>query len=172
MTTRQRRLTGIPAAAVLSAALLLPVPAVAEPPISAWEELVRHWPGAVAQLSPDQRAVLEVLSPEEARRWSAGTNPEEVLTIDGRTLTDWLAEAKLTGPSFDIGWWSIDGGGGVSSGGGFTVAGTIGQYDSAVSAGGPYTMRGGFWAPTAFGTPFFSDGFEDGTTDAWSSTSP
>lgn len=172
MTARHRRSTRLPAAALLTATLLLPGVAAAEPSISAWDDLVRHFPGAITQLSLDQRAVLEILGPDEARRWSTGSPTDEVLTLDGRTLADWLVDRKLTGPSYEMGWWSVDGGGGASSGGGFTLTGTIGQHDQAVSAGGPYTVRGGFWAPTAFGTPFFSDGFEDGTTDAWAATSP
>jgi hypothetical protein len=52
---------------------------------------------------------------------------------------------------FSIVWHTIDGGGGTSAGGGFSVSGTIGQPD----AGGPMTsgtfaVTGGFWAlPTA-----------------------
>ena len=46
-----------------------------------------------------------------------------------------------------IGWQTIDGGGGTSTGGGYSVVGTIGQPD----AGGPMTngqfsVTGGFWA--------------------------
>lgn len=52
---------------------------------------------------------------------------------------------------YSIEWSTIDGGGGTSSGGGYSVSGTIGQSD----AGGPmtngqYSVTGGFWAmPTA-----------------------
>ncbi len=50
---------------------------------------------------------------------------------------------------FQIDWYTIDSGGGTSSGGVFTLAGTIGQPDAAASAGGPFQCNGGFWA--AFG---------------------
>jgi len=152
--------------------LMLPVVSRADVSTSAREDLIRHHPRAISRLSPDQRAVLEVLSPDEAQRWSTGSPTDEVLTLDGRTLADWLADTKLAGTSFEMSWWSVDGGGGVSNGDGFTLAGTIGQHDSAISAGGPYAFRGGFWTPLAADPPFFADGFEDGTTDAWSSTSP
>ena len=53
--------------------------------------------------------------------------------------------------SYSIDWSTIDGGGGTSTGGVYSVSGTIGQPD----AGGPmtngqYSVTGGFWAlPTA-----------------------
>ncbi len=52
---------------------------------------------------------------------------------------------------YSIDWSTIDGGGGTSTGGVYSVSGTIGQHD----AGGPmtngqYSVTGGFWAlPTA-----------------------
>jgi len=45
-----------------------------------------------------------------------------------------------------IDWYTIDGGGGTSSGGSITITGTIGQHDAAVSAGGGIECAGGFWA--------------------------
>ena len=49
--------------------------------------------------------------------------------------------------TYSIDWFTIDGGGGVSTGEVFSVSGTIGQHD----AGGPmtngqYSVTGGFWA--------------------------
>jgi hypothetical protein len=47
-----------------------------------------------------------------------------------------------------IDWWTVDGGGASSIGGGFELTGTMGQSDaSAASAvsGGVYTLTGGFW---------------------------
>jgi len=42
-------------------------------------------------------------------------------------------------------WSTIDGGGGRSSGGPYTLTGTIGQPDAAWSSGGQYELLGGFW---------------------------
>ena len=46
---------------------------------------------------------------------------------------------------YEIRWHTIDGGGGRSTGGPYTLTGTIGQPDAAYSAGGQYEMLGGFW---------------------------
>ncbi|MBK8914617.1 MAG: hypothetical protein IPM64_08485 [Phycisphaerales bacterium] len=58
--------------------------------------------------------------------------------------------AGLTLPSlagsFDIPWYTIDGGGGTSFGGVYELSGTIGQPDAGVMSGGSYTLTGGFWA--------------------------
>src|SRR5262245_43062366 len=49
--------------------------------------------------------------------------------------------------SFAIDWHSVDGGGGTSTGGLFSVSGTIGQPDAAPSmAGGSFSLAGGFWS--------------------------
>ena len=61
---------------------------------------------------------------------------------------------------FDLSWFSIDGGGGTSSGGAYTVSGTIGQPDAGQLAGGGYTLSGGFWGVVAAvqteGTPLLA----------------
>ncbi len=47
---------------------------------------------------------------------------------------------------YDLSWWSIDGGGGASLGGSYTLDGTLGQPDAgSPSSGGGYTLAGGFW---------------------------
>ena len=48
--------------------------------------------------------------------------------------------------SYTIDWFTIDGGGGTSTGGTYTVSGTIGQPDAGRMSGGTYTLDGGFWA--------------------------
>lgn len=59
--------------------------------------------------------------------------------------------SNLQAQSYTIDWYTVDGGGGTSTGGVYSVSGTIGQPD----AGGPmtngqYSVAGGFWAlPTA-----------------------
>ncbi len=48
--------------------------------------------------------------------------------------------------SFSIDWFTIDAGGGVSTGGVYAVSGTIGQPDAGHMDGGNFSLDGGFWA--------------------------
>jgi hypothetical protein len=71
-----------------------------------------------------------------------------------------FAGAVLAGAPADFGlrWWSVDGGGGTSTGAGYSVSGAVGQPDAAVATGGDYAVRGGFWVggvspPAATVTP-------------------
>ena len=51
------------------------------------------------------------------------------------------------GQSYEIAWYTIDGGGGTSTGGGFELSGTIGQHDAGgPMTGGGFEVTGGFWA--------------------------
>lgn len=51
----------------------------------------------------------------------------------------------LTAQQYTIDWYTIDGGGGTSTGGGYTLSGTIGQPDAGTLTGGNYVLEGGFW---------------------------
>ena len=51
----------------------------------------------------------------------------------------------LQAQSYSIDWFTIDGGGGTSTGGVFSVSGTIGQPDAGHMSGGNFTLDGGFW---------------------------
>ncbi len=53
--------------------------------------------------------------------------------------------AAQMGPNLDLSWNSYDGGGGTSTGGGFTLTGSIGQPDAGSMAGGTLQVLGGFW---------------------------
>jgi len=49
--------------------------------------------------------------------------------------------------NYTIGWYTIDGGGGTSTGGTYQVSGTIGQPNaSGAMTGGNYSLTGGFWS--------------------------
>jgi hypothetical protein len=47
-----------------------------------------------------------------------------------------------------IDWSTIDGGGGMMSGGAFALTGTIGQPDAGAMSGGTFSLTGGFWSVT------------------------
>jgi hypothetical protein len=57
-----------------------------------------------------------------------------------------ILTASTAGGQYELSWSTIDGGGGRSIGGDFTLIGTIGQPDAAYSAGGNYELLGGFLA--------------------------
>ena len=59
------------------------------------------------------------------------------------TLTGVLAQ------DYKIAWFTMDGGGGTSTGSGFTLTGTIGQPDAGAMSGGHFTLVGGFWGLVA-----------------------
>jgi len=66
-----------------------------------------------------------------------------------------LLAVRATAQIYSIDKFTIDGGGGTSTGGVYSVSGTIGQPDaSGPLSGGTYTLVGGFWAlPGAVQTP-------------------
>jgi hypothetical protein len=57
--------------------------------------------------------------------------------------------------NFSIDWHTIDGGGGTSAGGNFSLSGTIGQPDASAlpMTGGAFSLTGGFWSLFAVQTP-------------------
>jgi uncharacterized repeat protein (TIGR01451 family) len=63
------------------------------------------------------------------------------------------AATSARAQSYELTWWTVDGGGAAATGGSFALAGTAGQPD----AGGPFTgasyrLHSGFWATAAGGT--------------------
>ena len=54
--------------------------------------------------------------------------------------------AQPAGGGPEINWYTIDGGGGTSTGGTFSLSGTIGQPDAGgPMTGGTFSLTGGFW---------------------------
>jgi len=68
-----------------------------------------------------------------------------------------MSVASTASGKYDLSWYTIDGGGGRSTGGPYTLTGTIGQSDAAYSTGGNYELLGGFWP----GGPMCIVNFED-----------
>jgi hypothetical protein len=48
--------------------------------------------------------------------------------------------------SYSIDWSTIDGGGGTSTNGQFSLSGTIGQPDAGAMSGGDFMLVGGYWS--------------------------
>ncbi|MGH8024766.1 MAG: hypothetical protein ACRED1_14345, partial [Limisphaerales bacterium] len=54
---------------------------------------------------------------------------------------------RTSAQNYSIDWHKIAGGGGTSSGGNYSISGTIGQHDAGgPMTGGNYSLTGGFWA--------------------------
>jgi hypothetical protein len=74
-------------------------------------------------------------------------NPMRTIGIAFRALILLLTieATSVFAQSYSIDWFTIDGGGGTSTGGVYTVSGTIGQPDAGHMSGGNFTIDGGFW---------------------------
>ena len=65
-----------------------------------------------------------------------------------------LCAFALLGPAqlfaqCSIDWFTVDGGCGTSTGGVYSVSGTIGQPDAGTMSGGNFSLTGGFWGIVA-----------------------
>ena len=77
-----------------------------------------------------------------------------------------LCTQAASAQSFEVLWYTIDGGGGSSSGGPFTVNGTIGQPDASEPlTGGAFTLRPGFWPGVLRNNSCAADVNGDGVLD-------
>jgi hypothetical protein len=60
---------------------------------------------------------------------------------------------RASAPEWAIPSWTVDGGGGRSSGGDYVLTGTLGQADAGTTMGeGEYTVAGGFWGARGDGS--------------------
>ena len=54
--------------------------------------------------------------------------------------------APAGGGGFEISWYTMDSGGATfSTGGSYSLGGTIGQVDAGTLSSGSFTLNGGFW---------------------------
>jgi len=55
--------------------------------------------------------------------------------------------------AFTLPWWTVDGGGGTSTGGGYSLHATMGQPDAGLLQGGNFTLAGGYLGGAAAPQP-------------------
>ncbi len=65
-----------------------------------------------------------------------------------------LLITKLVAQTYSVDWFTIDGGGGTSTGAIYSISGTVGQPDAGLTmSSGTYSLTGGFWSILAVQTP-------------------
>jgi hypothetical protein len=79
--------------------------------------------------------------------------------------------------SYAIHWHTMDGGGGTSTGGNYSLSATIGQPDAGTMSGGAYAIKGGFWGGFGLaqvtGAPRLSiEATTQGALISWESATP
>lgn len=77
-----------------------------------------------------------------------------VLALGALLLLGLTAAAFVQVTGYAPAWWTVDGGGGVSSASGYHLSGTIGQPETGLTlSGGNYRVEGGFWSGGGSGAP-------------------
>ena len=99
----------------------------------------------------ENRNLKPIRSPksDRARGWPAIGNLQfSILNLKLPLLVAALCAFTVGAADYVIDWSTLDGGGGTSTSGVFTVTGTIGQPDASQQAmtGGNYSLVGGFWS--------------------------
>jgi hypothetical protein len=67
------------------------------------------------------------------------------LLVAGAVLLLIGSAALGAGEGYILDWWTVDGGGGTSTGGQYSLSGAVGQPDPGKLSGGGYALVGGFW---------------------------
>jgi hypothetical protein len=75
--------------------------------------------------------------------------PKSLITFLALTGSLLCGPQNLSAQNYSIDWFTVDGGGGTSTGGVYSVSGTIGQPDAGTMNGGNYSIQGGFWSVIA-----------------------
>ena len=168
----QRSEVGAPTWSRLRPKLTLMAPSRLQTGAPAWRlvaAVVRRrliWLGRTSSASPTLReSGPHGTRPSRIRRAlpSAATGVWLLLALWFSALNAQLSTAFA---QYSIDWWTVDGGGGTSTGGVYTVSGTVGQPDAGQMSGGNFTLEGGFWSVIAAiltpGAPLLSVAFTNG----------
>ena len=98
---------------------------------------------------PENRGIGESATVRSRmRRFTVSPTPRFALPLALLCLLS-FAFGLCAQAQYAIDWFTMDGGGGTSTGGVFSVSGTIGQPDAGVMSGGQFTLVGGFWGIVA-----------------------
>lgn len=62
------------------------------------------------------------------------------------TVAAITAGVGIAQSGYALNWYTVDGGGGTSSGDIYTLSGTIGQPDAGILGATGFSLSGGFWA--------------------------
>jgi hypothetical protein len=65
--------------------------------------------------------------------------------VTGMALAFAMMAIAAQAQHYRVDWFKMSGGGGTSTGGVYSVSGTIGQQDAGSMSGGSYALDGGFW---------------------------
>ncbi len=148
---------------------LMAVPSAAAAEGTAWDFLLRQRPAVAAGLSGDERRILEAVTEKQGEELLHGAGPTSRVLGSSLSKAGLRRAKKLLIAAFSASWWTVDSGAGTSTGGTFSITGTIGQADAGRLTGGESTLQGGFCAVFR-NTYLFADGFESGDTTMWSSS--
>ena len=142
-----------------------------EKPTSAWDTILRKDPILIENIANLEREILERITYHQLKAYLLGGGTSEITLINGESLKEFLIDKAAS--SFDLSWYSVDGGGDTLTGEDITLTGSLGQPDSGTMNGGEFTVTGGFLGITLSfcDSPvrIFCDGFESGDLTEWSS---
>ena len=83
---------------------------------------------------------------------------QHLLALQGATAAMLFTTAIAVAAEID--WYSMDGGGGVSTANNITLVGVIGQTDTIRMTGGSISLSGGYLPIPPQSNELFKDGFE------------
>jgi hypothetical protein len=107
-----------------------------------------------SNLDPDDLSRVKSFDPEWRNEfWNKTKTGWNALLNALLLLALGVTAVSASGQQFEINWFTIDGGGGTSTGGAYTLSGTIGQPDAGRMSGGNHILAGGFWSVQQTGLP-------------------